>query len=329
MLEMIEGRTEKKQAQLKLVKLLAKVWRVKETRLVAWRPSSTELQIQHNGEHWFGTAEVGKNDGVYRHWNCFGVYKATGTLGISVEINIPIVDNSGLVSGFFARDSSSGNIYVMHDGGVGGGRKGIGRDAFLSATHARPMVVKTSNGMRSGLIVAPLEARNFEAGISAYLAKVVSFKASPLEGISLKAAHGLPKGIGYSEYFKEFAGTKNGGGTRFVYESRHGDIVHALTVWASAHDLVGEIRKSVLVDLAIRRKGKTIAVFEVKSSIDRQSIYTGIGQLMVHSARAECARRYLVIPMGEIPEDIRVCLVALSVQILRYQLIGRDVIFRG
>lgn len=327
MLEMIEQPTAKKRAQTLMVSLVRKVWPNRQKRLVAWRPSSTELWIQHNNEYWFGTSQVGADDGVHRHWNSFGVYRRAGNLSISVEINIPIEDNTRRISGFFARDRDSEILYLMHDGGIGGGRKGIGRDAFMEAANARPQKVQTSTGVRIGLIVAPLEAHHFEAGVSSYLCNVIDFKAAVAEGHSPQAIQGLPADTGYAEYYREFSGAKTGGGDRFTYESRHGDIVHALLDWVPSQGIVGKIQKSVLVDLAVRHHGELVTVFEVKSSTDRQSLYTAIGQLMVHSANAEGVQRYLVIPAGRIPDDIGGCLAALSIRVIRYEIDGRVISF--
>lgn len=327
MLEMIEDQATKEHAQALLVSLVSRVWPNRQTRFVAWRPSSAELQIQHNDEYWFGSMEIGKDDGVHRHWNSFGIYDPDGNLGISVEINIPINDNTRRVSGFFARDQDSETIYLMHDGGVGGGRKGIGRDAFLQASSAKPLNVRTSTGIRIGLIVAPLETRHFEAGVSSYLSKVIAFKAAVAGGRPPQPVYDLPAGMGYGDYYREFSGEKSGGGERFTYESRHGDIVHALVDWTTSQGVSGTPQKNVLVDLAVRYQGSLTAVFEVKSSTDRQSLYTAIGQLMVHSAKAEGVQRYLVIPSGKIPEDIQGCLGALSIQVIFYRIEGRSIRF--
>jgi hypothetical protein len=326
MLQMLEGVAEKQHAQALMVSLLRKAWPRREKRLVAWRPASTELQIQHTADYWFGSREV--FEGVHRHWNSFGIYKPEGNLGISVEMNIPIKEDKRNVSGFFAKVLGSRTIYLMHDGGLRGGKKGVGREAFLSATASRPIEVQSTSIPRFGLIVAPLKSRYFEAGISSYLEKVVAFKAAVRQGVPLTPVHGLPPGTRYSDYFKEFSGKKSGGGgERFSYESRHGDVVHELVNWVSSEGIAGKVKKSVFVDLAVVRAGKLVAVFEVKSSTDRQSLYTAVGQLMVHSAKAECVERYLVVPHGAIPDDVRSCLAALSIRVVRYEFKRRAIVF--
>lgn len=329
MLELVEDPNAKKHAQAQMISLVRRVWPHRETRLVAWRPSSAEMRIQHNGNYWLGSQEVGADAGVYRHWNAFGTYSPKGTLHIAVEINIPISENSNRIAGFFARDPRSGMLFLLHDGGVGGGRKGIGRDAFLEAAGAEPLEVSASSGVRMGLIVAPLDSRYFAAGIGSYLDQVVRFKTDVTEGTLPPRPWGLPAGQGYGDYYREFSGLKHGGGERFVYASRHGDVVHALAAWLPKHGFSGTIRKSVLVDLAMRGPGGRMTLFEVKSSTDRQSLYTAIGQLMVHSASMKHVKRYLVVPAGEVPRDIHGCLEMLSIGMVRYRIDGRVVAFDG
>ncbi|EQD32377.1 hypothetical protein B1B_17722, partial [mine drainage metagenome] len=200
-------------------------------------------------------------------------------------------------------------------------------DAFLEAINARPQEVQTSSGVRIGLIVAPLYARHFEAGVSSYLRNVIAFKAAVAENRTPQPIHGLPADTRYGDYYREFSGKKTGGGDRFTYESRHGDIVHALLDWVPLQGNVGKIQKSVLVDLAVLHHGKLVAVFEVKSSADRQSLYTAIGQLVVHSAKAKGVQRYIVIPDGRVPDDIHGCLAALSIRVIRYEIDGQMISF--
>ena len=85
------------------------------------------------------------------------MYARSGGLQITVEVNIAIASNTHSVAGFFARDSATGILYLMHDGGVGGGVKGVGRSAFLAWSGAQLVPTTDSSGRgRPGLIVAPL-----------------------------------------------------------------------------------------------------------------------------------------------------------------------------
>jgi hypothetical protein len=62
-------------------------------------------------------------------------------------------------------------------------------------------------------------------------------------------------------------------------------------------------------------------LYEVKTSVGRQSIYTGIGQLLAHSHEAEPgARKILVLPDGVLPDGLEACVTALGIVMRRFRL---------
>lgn len=67
-----------------------------------------------------------------RYWNAFGIGEPVegGYLGITCEINFPLKGINKQISGAFAKDKD-GSIYVVHNGRIGGGRKGIGKSLFM------------------------------------------------------------------------------------------------------------------------------------------------------------------------------------------------------
>lgn len=328
MLELIEGRKEKIAVQKELAELLRNVWSHEERRRIVWRPSSVELDIAHEGELWFASAKAGEDGGTARYWNSFGEYSRNGNLNIAIEINIPIDTNDRRVSGFLARDAKTGRTYLMHDGGVGGGRKGVSREAFLEWASLKPIPVKTSDGdSRLGLIVSPLDKEVVDASVSSFVRRAIAFKAAVREGILDSGVVG-PIGQSYRDYFREFSGKKSGERSgEFEYESRHGDIVDALVSWSGCNSFKGRIVKNAYIDLAVEAGGQLSAIFEVKTSVDRQCLYTAIGQLLVHSTAAPNASRFLVIPTGREPSsDILACLKTLGISIIKYAISGRAIV---
>ena len=83
---------------------------------------------------------------------------------------------------------------------------------------------------------------------------------------------------------------------------------------------------SSLIDLAIRHKKKVIKIFEVKTSLERQAIYTGIGQLMFHSAGNAEIEKVIVLPNGDFPPKFLSILAKLKISILKYSLEKNNVI---
>lgn len=332
MLKLVETRTEKVAAQRRFAKEIERAWEMAERRTVAWRPDSKELPIAHNGELWFAQIRPHDDQRTLRYWNSFGVYNATGNLQIAVEINIPIESNTRRVSGFFAKDESTGAIYLMHDGGVGGGRQGIGQENFLRWSSKRPIPVVASDGrQRFGIIVSGLDDDNLSVNVSSFVQSVIDFKAAVVSGEPL-AIETEVGAASYQSYFKEFSGSKKGSRRKeFEYITRHGDIVHALSEWVlcsrSGDDL--SVVKNAYIDLGlVDGKGSLVELYEVKTNSSRQTLYTAVGQLMVHQGNARGdVQKYVVLPKGEaVSQDIRAAFTAMGIRMLFFVLRKRSVL---
>lgn len=327
MLELIEDASDKADAQSLLEEIVRKTWRRSEHRLVVWRPSSRELQIAHDHQFWFATVELDDDATTPRYWNSFGIYQpGQGGLVITVEINIPTTTNSGRVSGFFARDTDTGQVYLMHDGGVGGGRKGIGREAFLKWSGALPVGVATSSGdSRYGLVVAPLN-KHFGRRLVYFLETVRDFKAAVASGevneapVDKSAPH-------FRDFYPEFSGIKRGRRkAEFEYRSRHGEVVKRVEEWRRISlGRQQRIMKNTFVDMAVFSGHRLDEIYEVKTGADRQALYTAIGQLVVHEGDRNAGARYLVVPdEGAVPADLAVALDRLRIEVKRYRINSSD-----
>jgi hypothetical protein len=66
-----------------------------------------------------------------RYWNAFGVGRPRpgSIVSIITEINFPFAGIDRKTGGAFARDAW-GNIFVIHRGKIGGGKKGVGKSLF-------------------------------------------------------------------------------------------------------------------------------------------------------------------------------------------------------
>ena len=60
-------------------------------------------------------------------------------------------------------------------------------------------------------------------------------------------------------------------------------------------------------------------IYEVKTDVSRQSLYTAIGQLLVHSGEHQTVKQFVVLPDGEvIPPDVEQALKRLKVNVVRF-----------
>lgn len=320
-LVLIESDSEKIAAENLFAKNLSDAWLESEKRLVSWRPSSKELIISHNNKFWFGVVPYDAGQKIPRYWNSFGKYETKGNLQISVEINIPVGSNTALVSGFFAKDPITEEVYLMHDGGIGGGRADIGKKKFLNWSSAKPIPVLTSKrNYRFGIVVSAINSKSLGYSIERYVKSVFDFKAAMYsENDATTADMSDTK----SEYSPEFFGIKKGIRKRELeYISRHGQIVHALKIWRDNKYSRGKVFKKGLIDLGVKNdNGDLIELYEVKTNTERHTIYTAIGQLLVYGTCVDRLSKFLVIPKHDfLPADIISALKELDVKILQFEM---------
>jgi hypothetical protein len=327
MLRLVEDQIDKISAQETFATCLQRAWRNQENRVIGWRPESRELDISHNGSFWLATVEPDSNQITPRYWNSIGEYRANGVLQITVEINIPTQDTTKRVAVFFARDEQADKVYLLHDGSVGGGGAGIGRASFLAWSGAKLIPVEDSKGeVRPGILITPIQGKDIGDNVARFAQTVSDFKQAVAKGEAENASQQASQQT-YADYFREFSGKKKGQRIREIeYTTRHGKIVHALSEWRktriSPQSSTSErIVKNVYIDLGIvDASGNLTELYEVKPNVERQSLYTAIGQIMVHDdASFKNLQRFIVLPESdEIPHDVVRTLKRLNITTLRF-----------
>ena len=119
-----------------------------------------------------------KRKGGDRFWNCFGVSEPRpGTsLSITVEINPPHSGENRHTAGVFLRDHK-GRVYVGHSGRVGGGRRGVGLQAFREFSDRLSWLwITTPRGAREIVVFGPLEDGELPEMLAPFLNTVAEFK---------------------------------------------------------------------------------------------------------------------------------------------------------
>lgn len=186
--------------------------------------------------------------------------------------------------------------------------------------------VSTSDGIKEFLLVADIESPSLADDIEAFAlelrraAKVI--KAS--SGNKIRSANrrkaGGPFGA-LGQYFDEFWGQrkKSKKNVPMVVDCYHGAIVRALR----DAFVDGETFKSREIDLIVLRK-KGALMFEVKTSSDTQSVYTAIGQLIIHTPVVAShfgnasLRRIIVLPQKPVDRLHRALQNQLGIDVLAY-----------
>lgn len=320
MLTLVEDDKIKRHIHRALFDNIRSAWPMRERRMVVWRPNSANLNIYHNGLLWFASIQPHSDQKTPRFWNSFGRYQANGGLQITVEANIEVGGNGRRVSGFYAYDQATDSYYLMHDGGVGGGMPGVSRENFLAWSGAELVPVEDSDGgIRHGVIVAPIKSGGIGNNISRFVRVVSEFKAAVRNGeIDIASIENASQT--YKDYFSEFSGKKKGRRKReFEYISRHGDIVEALAGWCKTP---GRRVKNAYIDLGIEgSRGKLVELYEVKTNSDRQTLYTTIGQILVHEPKGSDVRKFIVLPKSSgIPSDVRETIRRLKINVLVFSI---------
>jgi len=211
----------------------------------------------------------------------------------------------------------------MHDGSVGGGKKGVGRGAFMSWSDREFVdVERTNGGLRSGIVIGRVNDTDLAGRIWNFVCNVREFKdAVNRGGLDNEAVR--QKIAEWDEFREEASGRRKGRRRAEIdYVSYHGDVVKALRDYREGKTCKGErVVNSLLVDLMVKVDDTMTEIYEVKTDCGRQSLYTAIGQLMAHSVGMGTGIvRTLVMPEGDLPHGLAPCFAELGIALRRFRL---------
>ncbi len=263
---------------------------------------------------------------IKRYWNAFGLGKReNGNQIIVVEINPLFSGATKRVAGLFAKDEMTKDYFILHRGKIGGGRKGIGKKAFKNWYRGKWVKVYDELGnQEEAILISSLKSKYLSVRIRDFVKEVASFKQEVTSGKTSRSPQKINKSLSFDP---EFYGSKKGKRkSKFEYKSYHGLVVNSLDKQVESSNFTFN---SPLIDLAVQEKGKIVKIYEVKTSSDRQSIYTGVGQLMFHAAENDKIEKVLVLPEEEYQEEITGILAKLNIKILTYTIVdGEKVRFK-
>jgi len=246
-------------------------------------------------------------------------------LSIAVQCNPPLKGINHRCAGAFLTDDSE--VYLAHSGKIAGGRKGIGKTAFVNSyPHGNWREVQWPDGQESEMIViGRVDGKRLPAHIGQFVRQVEKFKKAISTGKQQKVT--VPA---KSTYSPEFGGRKRGYRVPGNVESDcdHGLVVNALAEYLkkAAFGNVGNDRARDLYVLS--KSGKLRFLFEAKTDLSTSSIYQGVGQLVYHSTVTPAAKRLLVLP-GVPNAKTRAVLDAIGIDVLTYRLDGARPVFKN
>jgi hypothetical protein len=142
------------------------------TRL-GWRGGESAATLFWLDAHGFWVAHLRETN---RWWNPCGLDdpRRVTSPDIVCEINPPFQGIDPRVNGAFAHDGK-GRVYLIHRGGIGGGRPGVGRSLFF-LHYAGPTALIGPGERNRVAVVGDLESPSFLADLGSFIREVRRIK---------------------------------------------------------------------------------------------------------------------------------------------------------
>jgi hypothetical protein len=114
-----------------------------------------------------------------RYWNAFGIDKpgTSSVLSIASEINFPWAQIDRKTGGAFAEDAW-GNVFVIHRGKIGGGRKGVGKSLFEHNYRGVWSFMEDGDSISQVAVIGNLASSRFALQAAQFVKKIEIMKLS-------------------------------------------------------------------------------------------------------------------------------------------------------
>lgn len=256
-------------------------------------------------------------------WCPFGTLplRPSGNLSMVVQIN-PIVSEPINDTGGMLAEDVAGDRWFCHTGRVGGGHSGVGKSAFLAWTEREPVPATKSSGSATEVLpIARVGDRRMLQDIADFVREVEAFKSG-------QKSTALPRGKGpFGGADEEPQGsTTVAARAGYRMERKHGLIRNKLA--DALRDAGFKPYRDSQRDIYIGDRERPDVEFEIKPSADSQSVYTAVGQLLMHSEVNPAKVKVLLIPGGLEP-DRADAIRRLGIHIATFTLTKSEVTFQN
>ena len=147
-----------------------------------------KVKLGHQGAGFSAKVLWSKNLGIWkfsraikevRYWNAFGVGKpgASSVLSIASEINFPWDQIDRKTGGAFAEDAW-GNIFVIHRGKIGGGKKGVGKSLFEHNYRGVWSFMEDGDSLSQVAVIGALNSPRFALQAAQFVKKIEILKST-------------------------------------------------------------------------------------------------------------------------------------------------------
>jgi len=320
MLRVLDDTDEVARAQLLFMEKLAKK-----------ADKTGKISVGYQGGNQCCTVSWSKNLGMWwvnkpisnRFWNGFGTEKLRWNSGYShildCEINPPFQGINRRIAGVFAIDET-GELFLLHRGKIGGGRKGIGKDLFLKNYRGKLITVKDGDRLTSLALVGSFESPRFVDQVAIFVNEIKRIKSNVSKNprTSLSATNdSMPA------FNEEFSGTRKPSniGNQIAAKCDHGIIVNALAKKFESEGIT--IANSSQIDLfTIGLSNDPKTLFEIKTDTTTTNIFEAIGQLYYYSTNLGGNYSLVAVFPNTLEQNSKEILDKLNIRCLTYEWIN-------
>lgn len=179
MLRIVTNKAESRKCQKVLLQALNNSLTLSNKFTVGFPSGSINCTVKYDSDIWFTGKEI-KRESSPRFWNSFGLAKdlqKNKQNNIIVEINIPTNGLNRKVSGIFAINDKTKSVFLLHRGRVGGGRKGIGKKAFVNWYSHSFVKIKNGSEIEEAILIGDITKKDFTKKLAKFVQSIASFKA--------------------------------------------------------------------------------------------------------------------------------------------------------
>jgi len=112
-----------------------------------------------------------------RYWNAFGIGRPEGgaAIAITCEINFPLCGIDRRTGGAFAQDRA-GQVFIVHRGKLGGGRKGIGKSLFEESYRGVWEIMDDGGEETPVAVIGRLDSPRLARQVAQFIRKIARIK---------------------------------------------------------------------------------------------------------------------------------------------------------
>lgn len=257
-----------------------------------------------------------------RFWNGFGIGEPIEgrNNSLSGEINFPYEGINRQIAGAFAKEED-GKILVLHRGKIGGGKKGVGKWAFVENFRGDFVIAIDGDRETEFCLVGELDSPLLPEQVGNFI-----YEINRIKKLISKGEQDDFSDVSNYSFTEEKSGKSKSGSSEHEIVRTHGIIVNALATELTRRNFkTGNNRN---MDLFIH-DGKNIStLFEIKTSLSTQSLYSAVGQLLIYSIPLKKAGLIFVTP-DKLKQHVEKKLESWGISVVYYTWDNETVVFEG